>query len=73
MNPNEAESLARSRFLVIQLIRLSGLAMLLVGALVVAGKIDLPRVAGFVLLGIGLVDMLLAPILLARRWKSPSE
>jgi hypothetical protein len=73
MTPQEEEARARSRFIVIQLVRTTGLVMLLGGALIVAGRIDLPREAGFVLLVVGLIDMLIAPILLAKRWKSPKE
>lgn len=69
--PND-EARARARFVAIQLIRITGLVMLMIGALIVGGKIDLPREAGYVLLAVGLIDMLIAPVFLTRRWKSPN-
>lgn len=62
---------AKPRFLVIQLLRLSGVAFVLVGLAILNGVIDLPDIAGYAILGVGLVDALVAPILLARAWKTP--
>jgi hypothetical protein len=62
---------ARSRFFVIQLLRLSGVAFVLVGLAILNGVIELPEIAGYVILGIGLIDTLIAPILLSRAWKTP--
>lgn len=64
---------AKGRFLAIQLIRLTGVGLTLFGLLIIARKIDLPIEAGYVLFVIGLIDALIAPILLARRWKSPPQ
>lgn len=47
--------------------------MVLVGLLVMTGRIDWPREAGFVLAAAGLFEALLAPLLLSRKWKTPSE
>jgi len=71
MNDNDTQ--ARNRFIVIQIVRISGVAMVLVGLLVMTGRIDLPREAGFVLAAAGLFEALLAPLLLSRKWKTPSE
>lgn len=62
---------AKARFVVIQLARWTGVAMLLLGLLAIQGKLDLPPVAGYALAAIGLIDAFIVPILLARRWKSP--
>ena len=62
---------ARPRFFVIQLLRLSGVAFVLAGLAILNGVIDLPDIAGYVILGVGLIDALVAPILLARAWKTP--
>jgi hypothetical protein len=62
---------AMARFLVIQLARLSGVALAVFGLLVLAGRVDLPRMAGLALTLLGMADALVAPLLLARRWKSP--
>lgn len=64
---------ARNRFIVIQIVRISGVAMVLLGLLVMTGRIDWPREAGFVLAALGLFEALLAPLLLSRKWKTPSE
>ena len=62
---------AKARFLVLQVLRWSGLAMVLAGLLILRHRIDLPEVAGQALIVVGLFDALIAPTLLARRWKSP--
>jgi hypothetical protein len=62
---------AKARFIVIQLARLTGVAMVLLGLLAMQGKLGLPPVAGYALAAIGLIDVFIVPILLARRWKSP--
>ena len=67
----EAPDPARGRYVVMQMLRLSGVAMVLVGLLVINRKIDLPEVAGYGLLVVGLLDVFLMPALLAKRWKTP--
>lgn len=62
---------AKARFFVIQLLRLSGVAFVLVGLAILNGVIALPDIAGYVILGVGLVDTLIAPTMLARIWKTP--
>ena len=69
MNPDPA----RNRFIAIQAMRWIGTAMALVGLLVINRRIDLPIEAGYVLFVIGLLDALVMPTLLARRWKSPPQ
>lgn len=68
---------AAARFWTIQAVRLSGVAMVVVGLLVQAGRIEalreVPPLAGYVLIGVGLIDVFVAPTLLARRWRSPPE
>ena len=65
---------AAARFALLQLVRLSGALLAFAGVLIISGKVGwlpkLPVVAGYVLLGLGLVDFFAAPVLLARRWKS---
>lgn len=64
---------ARGRFLVIQLVRLVGVALALFGLLVIARRIDLPIEAGYALFVFGLFDAMIAPILLTKRWKSGGQ
>jgi hypothetical protein len=62
---------AMARFAIIQLVRWTGVILTLFGILVIAGKLGLPQEAGYVLAVVGIVDALVMPTLLARRWKSP--
>ncbi|BBC74200.1 conserved hypothetical protein [Altererythrobacter sp. B11] len=66
-----SEKIARNRWLVISLLRMAGVAVVVIGLLVVSGTIPLPPAAGYVLLAIGLLDTFLVPQLLARKWRSP--
>ena len=70
---NADDTRARNRFIAIQFVRLGGVAMVLLGLLVMNGRIDWPREAGFVLAALGLFEALLAPLLLSRKWKTPAE
>lgn len=58
----------------IQLVRVSGVALVLVGILVQARRFELlpqvPPGAGYVLILVGLAAAFLAPLALARRWRS---
>lgn len=62
---------ARARFFALQLIRWTGAALALAGLLVINRKIDLPIEAGYALFAVGVIDALIFPTLLAKRWKSP--
>ncbi len=65
---------AAARFAVLQLVRLSGALLALAGVLIITGKVswlpNLPEAAGYVLIAAGLADFFVAPLFLARRWKS---
>ena len=65
---------AGARFAVLQMVRLSGAVLAFAGVLIIAGKVSwlprLPEAAGYVLIAVGLADFFVAPMLLARRWKS---
>jgi hypothetical protein len=78
MNPmdDKAREEARSqyRFLVINLCRISGAIMLVIGLAVIAREaFGLPKAAGYVLFFIGIFDFLLVPVFLAKRWKSKPD
>lgn len=64
---------ARARFFAMQFIRLSGAAFALLGLLVIARKVAMPPVAGYVFVALGLFDLLAMPAILARRWKTPPQ
>lgn len=65
-----SEDRAKVRFWIIQLLRLTGVALIAIGLLVVNRRFDLPQVAGYILLVAGLVDLFFVPQVLARRWRS---
>lgn len=62
---------AKAKFIALQALRWSGLALVLFGLLILNGKIGLPEIAGYVLFIIGLLDALVMPRVLARMWKTP--
>ena len=69
--PDPAPDPAKARYMVIQAMRFAGLALVIFGLLVIYRRIDLPKELGYVLFVVGIVDALVMPSVLARRWKSP--
>ena len=65
------DSLAKQRFMVLQVMRLLGVALIVFGILIIQGIVPLPGVAGYVLAVVGIFDAFIMPVILARRWKSP--
>jgi hypothetical protein len=68
-----AKDPAKARFLVISLFRWFGVALVLIGILISAGRIDLPVLIGPVLILLGLFEAFVMPRNLARKWKSPEQ
>lgn len=64
---------AKARFMIMNVVRLSGIAVALLGLAIIAGKLDLGREIGAFLFIFGLFEALFMPTILARRWKSPRE
>jgi len=62
---------ARNRFFRIQAVRLLGVACVVLGMLIAAGRIECPVWLGYLLIANGLVDVLILPAVLARRWRTP--
>jgi hypothetical protein len=72
MTPNgPAPDPAKGRYLVIQIVRFTGVALTVLGVAVIAGKIDLPEVAGYAFVVAGVIDALVVPPILARKWRTP--
>jgi type IV secretory pathway VirB2 component (pilin) len=61
---------ARNRFIVIQLMRVGGVAMVMFGIAVLRGLVQLPDVVGYVLIVMGIGEAFVAPQMLARLWSS---
>lgn len=64
---------ARTKFFILSAIRLLSMALIMVGLLIIAGKLNMPKPAGYVFTGFGLLELLLLPPFLARKWKSPGK
>ena len=73
MTPTPPTETETRRFAMINLMRLSGVAFVIVGLLIVNGVIDLAPAAGYVFLVIGLLDIFVVPQVLARKWRTPGE
>ena len=61
---------ARNRFLMIQLMRIGGVAMVLFGIAVLRGLVNLPDLAAYVLIVMGIGEAFVVPQMLARLWSS---
>lgn len=70
---NDDESMVMQRFVMLNLVRLSATALTVVGLLIVAGKIAVPKPAGIAFTVFGLLELFLLPPFLARKWKSPDS
>ena len=66
------EELAKKRFAVLSLTRLSGALMVALGLGIVSnGLFGLPKAAGYFVLVAGIIGFILMPLFLAKAWKSP--
>jgi hypothetical protein len=65
---------ARARFFALGLIRLGGVALAFLGVAIIAKRLVEPaEIIGGVLLFIAAVDVLLVPVLLVKRWRTPPQ
>jgi hypothetical protein len=63
---------ARSRFMILNLIRLGGVAVAFLGVAIIAKRLVEPaEIIGGVLLLIAAIDVLVVPVLLSKRWRTP--
>lgn len=64
--------LARARFFTLGLIRLGGVALAFLGVAIIAKRLVEPaEIIGGALLLIAAVDVLVVPVVLAKRWRTP--
>ena len=61
---------AKLGFMVLQFMRFSGVAFAVFGAAIMAGKVHLPPQIGLGLAAFGVIESLVLPALLVRKWKS---
>ncbi|MXO89458.1 hypothetical protein [Pontixanthobacter aquaemixtae] len=71
--PADDVTTARNRLLFISFTRLIGLAMIVVGSLILAGRIEWPQFVGYVLIAIGAAETIIIPRLLVKVWRSGGE
>jgi len=64
---------ARQRFIAINLIRLSGMAMVLIAIAIHYRKIDAPEELAWALAALGVIEFFFVPQFLARRWRTPDR
>jgi hypothetical protein len=63
---------ARSRFMILNLIRLGGVALAFLGVAIIAKRLVEPaEIIGGILLFIAAIDVLVVPVLLSKRWRTP--
>ncbi|MBB3953245.1 MULTISPECIES: hypothetical protein [Novosphingobium] len=65
----DAEMLAKARFKRLNVVRFVGVLVAMVGAAIMAGKVDLPRLVGLLVLLGGIYYALIFPSRLVKRWK----
>ena len=71
MEPPVSDEVARGRWLTINVLRLGGVAMVVAGMLGTRQVLEIPVIAAYALIGIGLLDIFLVPLLLARKCRTP--
>ena len=71
-DPTVDENVAKTRFLIISLTRVFGVLALMLGILVVLGKVDWHPFIGYALLIVGVADTLIVPQVLTKKWRSNS-
>jgi hypothetical protein len=63
---------AKRRFLALGLIRLIGVALAFLGIAIIAKRLIEPaEIVGGILIAIGAFDVMILPVLLLRRWRTP--
>jgi len=69
-NGNDA---AQLRYQILSLIRLMAAAQVVLGVVIIGGKLGLPYVVGAALVLTGVLEFFLIPRPLAARWKTPGQ
>lgn len=72
MTTEQEEEIARKRFLVLTLLRFSGVILMLIGmANMVARTVEPADLIGGIIFLVGFLDSLILPRFFARKWRSP--
>lgn len=65
-----ADARARNGFIIINVVRFGGIAMIMLGFAIVRGVIDLPRPVGAVIAVLGFFEFFFLPRFIARAWNA---
>lgn len=70
MNNEEREEQARKRFIILNILRLSGAIVVMIGLAISAGRLfpDFPPLLGYLFVILGMFEFFLMPILLKKSW-----
>ena len=69
--PESGHDPAIARYWMLHLMRIGGVLLTGLGAMMIVGRIEAPPVLGFGLFALGAFEFFFLPRMLARRWKSP--
>jgi hypothetical protein len=76
-NPGPGDDDARNRWAIITILRFMGFALAVLGLLMSQNAVniagDTNRLIGYVFIVVGLIDGLVVPQVLARKWRTPPE
>ncbi|MGE0775338.1 MAG: hypothetical protein AB7G25_16565 [Sphingomonadaceae bacterium] len=74
MTPQEQDRLARSRFIILTIMRASGVVMMLLGMGIIGTRIVQPSdLIGGIVFFVGFLDSLILPRILIRKWRTPPD
>jgi hypothetical protein len=72
VNQSEQDTLARSRFMLLSLLRAAGVALMLFGmGIMGSGLIPRSDVIGGAIFIVGMLESLIVPSICARKWRTP--
>lgn len=68
-----AEARARTGFIIMNMVRIGGVVLVMLGFAIVRGIIDLPYAVGAVLAVVGFFEVFFLPGFVARRWNAADK
>lgn len=68
-----ADDKAKKRWMLINAMRIAGVVMILLGLAILNDAVDLPTIAAYLLIGLGMVETFITPQILARMWRSRDD
>lgn len=73
MDRQAEDARARRRFMIINLMRIGGVAMILFAIAILYDAVELPDPVAWVLLALGFFETFITPQILARMWRTPVD